>query len=56
MLLEFPVRIASAILSKLLLANFKYFSFLFIRKFLGIFFIDVKVYITIEIVNKTTKK
>ena len=56
MLLESPIRSASAILSKLLFANLRYFSFLFIRKFLGIFFIDVKVYITIEMVDKTTTK
>ena len=32
------------------------FHFFLIRKFLGIFFIDVKVYITIEMVDKTTTK
>ena len=39
-----------------LFANWRYFSFLLIRKFLGIFFIDVKVYMTIEKVNKITIK
>ena len=42
-LLESPIKSELAMLSKLLFANLRYLEFLLIRKFLGIFLIDVNV-------------